>query len=222
MHFYITEGWTIFCLLLGVIIVTLLIMNFLGGKFYTQDVVLRRFSIMDLQFPGSPVELEHVLKGIFELPADRSQKTLRALKAQLYLDFLFMPAAYGAIFILCMHVASKMSTSGQQLFSILAWAQLIALLCDVFENIFLLMNLKPGISISNRGVVKVYLILVVIKWMSALVALVCALSALFYFWLIGRYSGDSLPYLWIICAEVTLFVVLRLIIARKANELEKE
>jgi len=222
MHLHISEGWTIFCFLLGVITVTILIMTFQGRNFYTQDVVLRRFSIMDLQFPSSPLELENLVKGIFALPADRSQKTLRALKGQLYVDFLFMPAAYGAIFILCMHVASKMSTFGQQLFSILAWAQVFAWICDIIENIFLLINLKPGIRISNGGIAKAYLISVLAKWAIALVALVCALSALFYFWLIGRYSEDSLPYLWIIGGELVLLVVIRLIIARKANVLEKE
>ena len=99
MSFLINYGWIWFCIAFSVMLTTVFIMNLQSRKFYTQDIVLRKFSIIDLEFPASAQELVNIIKGIYALPGGQSQRTLRSLRGQLYVDFLFMPAAYIGIFI---------------------------------------------------------------------------------------------------------------------------
>jgi hypothetical protein len=58
------------------------------------------------------------------------------------------------------------------------------------------------------------------KWGIALVASVCSITALCYFWLARSYDPASLYYLLIIVAEIILFVVLaKLFLKNKKEEL---
>jgi hypothetical protein len=56
------------------------------------------------------------------------------------------------------------------------------------------------------------------KWIIALTVAVCSLAAIFYFWLIGRYSDDSLYYLLIIVAEIIIFFVLKKVTTKSDKE----
>src|SRR3954468_22953042 len=80
----------------------------LADQFFTKDVVVRRFSIMELQVPATATELVNIVSGLYLLPPAQSVKAIRALKAHLKLDFLLMPLAYGSIFLLNWKVAHKM------------------------------------------------------------------------------------------------------------------
>ncbi len=208
MAIHITEGWLLFCIAFAVLLVISLIMAVQTTNFYTQDVVIRKFNIMDLELPASPNEVVNLIKGIYRLPGEQSKKTLRVLRANLYLDFLFMPAAYGSIFIACMMISWKMTSFGHWLFAALAWAQIISWVLDIIENIRLLGKLKPDIEAPTLTEHKAFQRLEITKWGIALLGTVCAISAVMYFWLIGRYSYNSLEYVVTFVAELAIFFVI--------------
>jgi len=217
MALHITNSWLWFCIAFGVMLIIALVMKFQRKYFYTNDVVIRKFAMIDLELPSSSREVVNIINGIFLLPPDQSQKTLRALKGQLYIDFIFMPPTYGAIFLLCMDVSWKMSSIGHGLFSTLAWLQVVAWLCDIIENIYLLNKIRPGVVASTDAAHKAYMLVEIIKWAIVLVSVVCSLFALSYFWLVGRYSYISLHYLIIILVEIILFIVAQKLIFKKSN-----
>ena len=177
------------------------------ANFYTLHVVIRKFSMIDLEFPASSNELATFIRGIFRLPGDLSKKSLRAVKGHLYLDFLFMPALYGSIFLLCMKVSLKMSSFGHKLFAILAWLQCIAWLLDIIENVYLLYKLRPKPEEAKEIPYSSYLALEITKWGLALTGAICSVAAMAYFWLIGRYSQGSIQYIWIIAAEIAVIFI---------------
>ena len=162
-----------------------LIMGLQSNNFFTRHVVVRKFSILDLEFPPSAVEMVNFIKDIFSLPAAQAKKTSIALRRQLLLDFLFMPAFYGSIFILSMKVSMKMTYFGHKFFAVLAWIQIIAWLCDIIENIYLLNKIHPEPIVSNIAIFKSYEALEVLKWGIPLLTFVCSIAAISYFWLVG-------------------------------------
>ena len=222
MPVYINIDWIYFCIVFGAMLLISFIMKIQSANFYTMHVVLRKFNIIDLEFPASAQELVTFIKGIFLLPPELSKKSLHALRAQLYLDFLFMPALYGSIFLLCMKVSLKMSSFGHRLFAILAWLQCIAWLCDIIENIYLLNKIRPQPVVSKPAVHRAYLALETGKWGIALTGIVCSIAAMFYFWLVGRYSDQSIRYVLIIAAEIIVIFIAKKITAKsEKKELEK-
>ncbi len=221
MPSYITSNWMWFCIAFGMVLVKSFMMRIQSMNFYTQDVVIRRFSIMDLVFPASPLEVVLLIKGIYGLPVKRRKKTLQSLKAQLYIDFLFMPAVYGTIFLACMKVSLVMkSFSGQELFADLAWIQILPFICDILENIYLLNKISPNIAPSKQAVHKAFHLLEIIKWGIALTGAICAIAAIVYLWLTGRYSLHSLNYLLILAIEIILFFVAGKIASGKLKKAE--
>ena len=177
---------------------------------------------MDLELPATALELVNLIKGIYKLPPGRSKKTVSALKAQLYIDFLFMPCAYGAIFILCMLVSAKMELhAGRMVFITLAYLQAVPWVCDIIENIYLLHKIRPDVTVSTDAAHNSYLRMEYVKWGLALIAAICAIAALCYFWLAGKYDSRSLYYLAVIVAEIILFVILsKLFLKNKKEELQ--
>jgi len=218
MNFYLNIDWGVFCIMFGTMLLIGFIMNLRSAYLYTLDVIVRKFSIMDLEFPATPQELVIFIRGIFRLPPELSKKSLNSLKNQLYLDFLFMPAAYGTIFILCMKVSMKMTSFGHSLFAVLAWLQLISWICNIIENIYLLKKISPEPVASTEAVHKAYLILELCKWGIPLISIVCGVAGIFYFWLIGNYSYNSLQYLVTIVSEVALFSIAKKIAAKTDKE----
>src|SRR4051812_47783454 len=99
--------WTLFIIAFAVMLATSLVMMILQRSFYTNDPVIKSFSILDLQLAGTENEMDNTITGIRNMGAD-SIKIFRSLRNHLLVDFIFMPAAYGAIFIACMRVAGKM------------------------------------------------------------------------------------------------------------------
>lgn len=211
MPIYFTDNLGLFCIAFGATLVLTLIMGLQSRHFYTKDVIVRKFSIMDLELAATATEIVNIVKGLYQLPDPRqSQAAVRALKGQLYIDFLYMPAVYGSIFLLCAHVSAKMTTIlGQDLFIALAWLQLVSWLCDIIENIYLLGKIRPDPIRSAPAVHSAYLCMEAVKWGLALTAAVSALSTECYFWLSGYYSPRSLDYLLIIVAEVLVFGAIR-------------
>src|SRR3954463_7106466 len=99
------NNWLLFTVAFTLLLIVSLIMQKQSDNFYTQDVIVRKFSIMELEMPATSRELYNLVSGLFRLPPDESRRSLRALRGQLWLDFLFMPLAYGSIFLLCWRVA---------------------------------------------------------------------------------------------------------------------
>jgi hypothetical protein len=222
MPVYINIDWIYFCIVFGAMLLISFIMSLQSANFYTMHMVIRKFSIIDLEFPASALELVTYIEGIFLLPLELSKKTLRALRGQLYLDFLFMPVVYGSIFLLCMKVSLKMASFGHQLFAILAWLQCIAWLCDIIENIYLLNKIRPHPRKSKPAIHMAYLVLEMCKWGIALTATVCSIAAMFYFWLVGLYSDHSIRYLLVIAAEIIVIFIAKKITTKSEKEkLEK-
>lgn len=166
--------------------------------FFTKDPLKRKFSIMEMEFPAKSYELERLINGIYALP-DLAARTIKALRTQLLIDYLlFIPAAYGCIFLLCMYVAGHTATGvGTASFTVLAWAQAIPFVLDYLENTyFWILSGERDIPIPKPNPLnpppvplsfRLMRILEVLKWGIALVAAVCALSAMAYFWLSGKF-----------------------------------
>ncbi|NLR57588.1 hypothetical protein HGH93_05730 [Chitinophaga polysaccharea] len=214
MTILLTDAWCWLCISMAIFLLTAFIMGRQSRYFYTMDVVPRQFSIMDLELPSCQKEMVNLIKGIYAMPPANRQLTLRALRGQLWVDFLFMPAAYGSIFLVCMKVASKMNPAGMVLFHILAWLQLLCWLCDIIENIYLLQKIGPNISESTKMVHRAYQALEMIKWGFSLLGIVCGLSALLFFWVTGNFDVSSLHYLLIIVGEIVIFMVLQKLLFR--------
>lgn len=214
-------SWAMFCIAFGLMLLLTFIMSLQSLHFYTKDVVEKKFSIMDLEIPATSTELVNLIKGLYKLPEQKSRKAISALKGQLYIDFLFMPCAYGAIFLLCMMVSAKMKMPfGVNIYMILAWLQLVPLLCDIIENFYLLYKIKPKPVLSSPPVHKAYLLMQVFKWGIALTATICAIAAICYFWLAGHYTLHALNYLLIIGGEIILFLIFgKIFLKNKKNEI---
>lgn len=211
METLINDAWGWLCISMGLLLITVFIMMRQSRQFYTMDVVMRRFSILDLEFPGSPNEIPTIIKGVYALPVVQQAKTLAALRGQLWVDFLFMPAAYGSIFLVCIKVAEKMNPAGTSLFTWLAWLQLLPWLCDIAENIYLLRKTGPNVPASTKTIHKAYQWLEITKWGISSIGMVCGLSALLFFWVTGDFDSASLHYLLILVAEAGVFVGLQFI-----------
>lgn len=206
--FYINASWDCICLAFGATILIGFFMHLLSKNFYTLHVFVRKFSILDLEFPASALELTTYIKGIFLLPKELSQKSLNSLKRRLYLNFLFSPLKYLTVFLLCIRLSQKMNYFGDYIFIILAWAQIIPLICDLIENFYLLQKLHPDVAVSTFSAHKNYQLMARTKWGVFLVAVVFSMSSLCYFWLIGNFSSYSLKYLIILIAELVVIYIL--------------
>lgn len=219
----IIPGWTAFCIAMGVLMFAAIFMQWSGAFFLTFDVVVRNFTILDLELAATETEINNIIGGISRLPGPAAKVVLRALRNHLYADFLFMPAAYGALFIGCMKVAHKMPLSGEVFFTFLAWAQAGAWLADILENCYLLQKISHagGLSAPHLFSFRLYQRLEVVKWSLSMLALVCVLSALMYYWISGLYMGSSLRWLLVLVLELCAFVVL-MQMARRPGKRWKE
>lgn len=207
---------TLFCASFGLMLLFTLIMKLLSFHFYTRDVVIKKFSIMDLEIPATAQELVNLIRGLYKLPEERSKKAIRSLRGQLYIDFLFMPCAYGSVFLLCMLVSAKVQLFfGVNLFVILAWLQALPWFCDLVENVYLLQKIRPEPVLSSRNVHRAYLVMEVVKWGTALAATICSLAAVSYIWLSGNYTPGTLYYMLVVAVEIILFLLVSKIFSTK-------
>lgn len=214
-------NWQLFCMFFGIMLLISFLMALQGRHFYTKDVVIRKFSIMDLEIPATSLELKNVIAGLYDLPPEQSRKSIGALKGQLYLDFLYMPFAYGCIHIACALIAGKMEhQAGRAVFTAFAYLQFLPWLFDIIENIYLLSKIKPNVTESSHSVHKAYLAMEAIKWGIALTGAVCAIAALCYFWLSGNYATDSVRYFVFIILEIIIFAVLLKFVTKTSPQTE--
>ena len=186
-----------FCIAFAIMLVATWLMGRQSRFFFTKDPVKRKFTMFEMEFPAKSFELERLINGIYELP--ESPKTIKALKYHLLLDyFLFIPATYGGIYVLCMHIAANLETAvGRGWFVGLAWAQVISLALDCAENTyFWVMAGKRNLPVPAPDVTKPEPVsptfkamqwLEAVKWGLPLTGVVCCISVLAYFWLAGKF-----------------------------------
>lgn len=210
----IENGWTWLCFTFGATLFLALIMQKLGADLVTSKVSApRTFSILDLEFPSHKGEIAKIIRGIYKLPSEDTQnKVLRALRRILYVDYLFMPAIYGSIFLLCMGVAGKLSDQsvGQRFFAVLAWLQLLPLLFDILENLLLLSQIKKEPQDLPKRLYRVFVTMVSAKWIISVFGAVTASMMVFYFFLKGNYTQpSSLIFVAVVVAEVAVFFAIR-------------
>lgn len=208
MPFYINISWMYFCISIGALLLTYIVMYLLTTQFYTQHVFVRKFSMLDLEFPATALELATFINGIYLLPPDLSKRSLHSVKDHLYLSFILLPLVFISIFLFSMQVSMKMSSVGHVLFAIIAWAQILPFICGIISSKYLLKKISPELKVSNPSVHKRYQLAETLKWSIALISTVSALSAMIYFFLIGAYSTISIQYLIIIILEVAVFLPL--------------
>lgn len=213
----IPDLWLWFCILLGGSLLCALIMGAVAVNFLTYDGFKRRFSIMELELPSNPKDISNIIGGIYKLEDGEKRKCLRALRSNLLVDFLYMPCTYGAIFLLCTHVASEFESVGQTVFSVLAWLQAVAFLFDILENTYLLGRIREDISPSSLLSHRVYAVMVMLKWLFALVGVICALHVLAYFWLSHVHVLSTLWYALIALGEIVLFLVVGMLMGKSRD-----
>jgi hypothetical protein len=209
--------WPLLIACLALFIVTTLIMQRLAAGFFTMGKVRQSFTIFDLEFPSKSSELMKLIRGIDKLPDPAERISSRAaLRWHLWVDFLFMAGIYPLIFLLCWKASGKMDSIGKGLFIGLAWAQALAWLLDIIENIYLLRKLSQPEK-SARRVHRWYLRVVTAKWILALVGLVCSVFGLMYFWVTGMYNAGSLRWMALLIGMLIGGIVLTKLTGRKAR-----
>jgi hypothetical protein len=112
------------------------------------------------------------IAGIFDNIDDRQ---LTLLRFNLVFDFAFMAGIYPLIASLCMLAKNKTGNSTGRILTVLALLQIIAWVCDILENIFLL-NWSYDSPVQQLGT---YHVIVWIKWMVAIAGVVFALLFIF-------------------------------------------
>lgn len=224
LYIDIPQTWFWFTVAFAVMLFATLLMNKQAAGFLTRDGSMRKYSILDLQLPSSPNDIPNILGGIFRLPEGKIRYAKKSLVNHLAIDFLYMPATYGCIFLLCMHVSSKTVSIGHPWFAAFAWLQLLAWLLDIIENSYLLTQIKPRttppVPINNvpPNIKRTYLsykYMVLTKWMIALLGGICSLMVLLYFWITGNYNPDNLFYSLVIIVEIVAFIMIGKYINRK-------
>jgi hypothetical protein len=217
LQYTIPNHWQWYCLLTGISFLTTLWMMYYQKSFFTRDGVTRGFTISDLEFPSSGKDLVNIINGIYKLP--QADKTISALRKNLLVDFLFMPATYISLFILCMAVSGKLtSLLGIRGFQIFAWLQLLAWIFDIFENIYLFTKIKPNTDAPSDGSFWAYSIVVHSKWAIALLGGICSMMVLLYFWFDGKFDKGNLHYVLILIAEVVGFLLLNKLMRSVASK----
>ncbi len=207
LFFEIEHGWMWFCIASGATLLLALLLQRFDSVLATKVGAQRSFTVIDLEFPSNPKDIPNTINGIFALSESRQQQVVQALKRSLYLDFLFMPAVYGTIFLLCMLIADKCGphSIGRTFFATFAWLQTVAWACDIVENLMLLPRVRKGAEPMKLWVHKTYVRVVWLKWGLALIGTVTASMLALYFWVKGDYDRASLPYLMIFVGQLAVF-----------------
>jgi hypothetical protein len=214
-YFYPAVQWDQFCIALAAFLIVGYIINLQSRYLFTLHVFVRKFSLTDLESPASAMELNTYIQGIFKLPKELSVKSFRALKADLYLGLIFMPLACITLFIFCMKISMKLTFFGHFFFALLAWLQIIPLICSYIQNIYLIRKLHRDAKTSSAPVHRMMQVVEALKWTVLLVAIVFGVTAMCYFWLTGRFHYNSVLYLLIILAEFILIFLMRKLAERR-------
>lgn len=223
MNLIIEYWWTFVWISLGMAIVGYWIMATSVHHLTYDRWTTRTFSIMDLEFPSSARYYAYIMTSLRKMENAGNSKPLRALRKNLYWDFLFMFGLFPFIALLCFHVASLGGWSSN-IFMALALLQLPALILDMVENIVIFRTLKiPKLFIrtdrydltlyddeqEHTSLFRFYKGIVKAKWIIALTGLILSLIAILYVLIFTeRYQETSLwlGIITIIVVVIALFI----------------
>lgn len=206
----LSNPWFYVVLCFTVFLLTTAWLTAIARHFYTQSFTRLPFSIFDLEFALSEAQLVKLIE-------QTEEGVKKKLRLHLRVDFLFMAAVYPGIALLCYITAQKMEYGGRYLFLALAALQALPLLFDIIENGYLLRKLRRPVTSDGPVSFSVYQFLVKAKFAIALPGIVCAGSALLFFWLTGNYAYATLGYLGLMAAEVALALLLRRAVRPKSG-----
>jgi hypothetical protein len=212
--YYIDLSLGYLCVCFGILLFLKLITSILDNNFYTLHVFVRKFSLIDLESPATPLELATYINGIYALPEELGERSLKSLKFSLYFEFIVMLFLYGTIFLLCMQLSMKFHITGRIFFQMLGWLQILEWILDIVEHVYLLKKIHPKTIPSSRNVHSMMQISTVCKYVIYLGTVVICLSIMVYFWLTGNYAYISLHYFTIIALEIIAFIILKKITAK--------
>ena len=213
MTIILSDPWLYFIILFTIFLETTLWMAALARRFrqHNKDLGNVPFTILDLQFPSSESELCQLIR---DLPKDAR----KALHAHLWVDYLFMIGLYPAIALLCLVLGDK-TGAGQYFFWLIAALQLFAWLFDVLENAYLLKKLRKPVVKASGLSFKTYTFYVYAKFILAFLGVAVTLPVIFYFWMSGSFSEETLRYVGVAVAEVVVFMLIarKMKVPRKNN-----
>jgi hypothetical protein len=127
------------------------------------------FSIIGLEWFYNHEKLASIMAGL-----DYHVKTI--LSYHLSFDFVFMAGVYPAIAALCMIAAERLDRPGwRKALFIVALLQLVAWICDIGENYYLLKWLKEPVLTDEFGQ---YHVMVATKWILALGGIIFGIACL--------------------------------------------
>lgn len=196
MQWILQNWWLLFIAALVIFLVTGVWLNKLAQKFFIEPGGIK-FNIMDLELPASETSFYNLIGAM-------NEKVKTAVRRHLWVDFLFMAGAYPGIALLCLKASAKMEYAGKWIFLALAVLQIISWLFDILENRFLLRRvnkpvtlLPPPIEEGSKSF-RSYQFVVKTKFVIALTAAVCSLFGLLYFWIVGNFSKEALPWLGVV------------------------
>lgn len=159
-----SQGWRkLFLFSLGLFLGTAFCMKWMEKDFLFQGQL---FTIIGL-------EINYPVDRIIEILSGISPAVKQTLGYHLYFDFAFMAGVYPGIASLCMMARGKNRNNGmRQILLVLAFAQGIAWVCDIAENLYLLSWLRQP---SAAGSFDTFHLIVWVKWGFALAGALVAI-----------------------------------------------
>jgi len=193
-----THYWSILWICLSISILSYWVMAYYSSFFKYEKWTTRKFSIFDLEFPSSARYYTFIMISLIDQSKNRNKsQPINSLRKNLYWDFLFMIGTYTFLAILALHVYSLDIVNRSQFFLYLAYAQLVALLLDIIENIFIFVStyhpklfMKPAdknyklhlsdFELESNWKFKIYKLIVKSKFFIALTGLILSLFTILY------------------------------------------
>lgn len=207
----------LFCIAFGLMLFATYLLGRLGKEFFTNDVVIRPFSMLDVEFAATPKELYNTMHGMYLLPPTKMKKAVSSFSKSLWVDtLLYIPFTYSSIFLMCFIISERVLYGGK-FFLILGILQIVPLVLDLIENLFLWSKLKLDIKEDNLTVFKRFRLLQLFKWGIALFGTVCSLSVALSLWLSGHYKPGQEWYCYLFLGEILAFFLL-VFLSKRADE----
>jgi hypothetical protein len=141
---------------------TTVIMLRQATHFYCVDHT-KKFSIFELMWPGNRSSMGILIQQINRLPKAEYAESMNALKGQLTVDFFYMPAVYGCVFLLLIAAAIRSRGWLSDFLKIWAWLQIVAWLSDITENCYIFYKIAHPF-ICTPFVFFCYRIVEILKW----------------------------------------------------------
>lgn len=153
----------VFLFCLGLLVAAAFCMKWMEGDFLHNGSL---FTIIGLEITYPQEKVVNILSGL-------SGQVKTILRYHLLFDFVFMAGVFPGIAALCMIARQKSANSILKRFLLsLAFLQLVAWGCDIYENLSLLKWLKDPSMVNGFST---YHFIVAAKWIIAIIAVLLAI-----------------------------------------------